>query len=517
MNRNIFSILSVLLLGCAEPQPVQNNTLPQTPVTVQPSGENSAGLEETVKEESAREEAKREAARKRNEGIFACKIDLSNRFIPELLAGSINAEKYFSSQGIFSDPLQRERFGLFYTFEPYPEMMKHYIAAMEKRGDEATPELNFRLSRDYYFTNPATLNKIAELKGKEKRSKNEDTLLKALEEKVARVKEVQKILSWEEFYTGAIDGDYSATQGAMRKYQQFNKIVVHGLLDIETKKKLTQPLELQAIYYHQRILRSLEERVFHAKCSIDGKEQYPYVIESKELAALVKSAAGQLGLDSFKGAARFFENNPSKAVVELKIPPRYLQEEMNLEIEVIKSKKERKKTSFALYAVENGEKVELFKRRAVVGGKNKVLGQWKEFDTPAGEANLKRIVVMPHWNPPSWSKEKYGHVSTLPGPLNAYGTFMAELYYSDEVPKDPYAWYMDGDRGFRLHLTANPFSLECGCGKSHGCVRLHPGDGSRFFYFALRYTPHEEMKELFKKGEIVPFVPGRFIGVKIRE
>lgn len=456
-----------------------------------------------------------EAVETKTEEIYECKIDTSNFFIPEILARSTNVQLYFASTGIFADPEQRERYGLFYTFKPHPKRVEHYQRAIERKKCAETPKLDFKLSINNYYATSVNLNQIDKLRKKEKRSKNEELLLKALEEKVAHAKEIQLVLSWEGFYSGEINGVYP--QKSVREYQRYHHLPAQGLIDLQTKKQMTLPLEQQALPEQQKILRNLEERIFHAKCRINEKEVYPHVIENDELAKLVDSAAVQLGLGSLKGIVDFFNNNPEEVTVQLKIPPRYVQETMNLEMEVIKSKKDRRKTSFTLYALEDEEKIELFKRRAVVGGPHKVFGVKREFDTPAGEAYLKRIVVMPHWNPPSWAKEKYGKPSTLPGPLNAYGMFMTELYYSDKIPKDPYVWYMDGDLGFRLHLTASPGSVEGGYGKSHGCVRLHPDDGSRVFYFMLRYTPHLPMKELFKKGEIIPFVPGEMIKVRIKE
>lgn len=491
------SLLSVLTLGCAGLQ--GNVSLPEIYTNLVCSEETRA----------------LEVLETKPEEIYECKIDTTNFFIPEILGCSVNAGLYFSSEEPFANQEQRERYGLFYTFEPYPERMEHYQQAIERKKNAETPKLDFKLSMGSYYTTSANLKQIETLQKKEKRSKYEEQLLKSLVEKVARVKDVQLILSWEGFYNGEINGVYP--QKSVRDYQRFHHLPAHGWVDLETKQQMIMPLGLQVFPERQNILHVLEERIFHAQCRINEKEVYPYVIEDAALDRLVSSAAEQLGLDSIKGTANFFKNNPGEVTVQLKIPERYVQETMSLEMQVIKSKKNRSKTSFTLYAWEDGEKIELFKRRAVVGGPHRVFGIKKEFDTPAGEAYLKRVVVMPHWNPPSWSKEKYGEVSTIPGPLNAYGMFMTELYYSDKIPKDPRAWYMDGDLGFRLHLTASPGSVEGGYGKSHGCVRLHPTDGSRVFYFMLRYTPHLPMKELFKKGEIIPFVPGEMIKVRIKE
>jgi len=97
---------------------------------------------------------------------------------------------------------------------------------------------------------------------------------------------------------------------------------------------------------------------------------------------------------------------------------------MRLEVDVEKWdsgrwERVRTNTNIQLYAVEDGKRTELFRTKAVVGGWGKLHGVKKFFKTPEGEFYLKSMIVLPHWNPPSWAKERYGEPVTLSGPLNA--------------------------------------------------------------------------------------------------
>ncbi|MBU0470016.1 MAG: L,D-transpeptidase [Nanoarchaeota archaeon] len=331
----------------------------------------------------------------------SCIVDMSDNFIPELLEKSVNKKKYFTITGTLANPLQRERFGIFSSFE-------HYVRSL--------------------------------------------------------------------------NSDNKSEEDHRKDYEG--------------------------------ILRVLEERIFHANCLLDGKERHPYVLEQKELTKLVESTAKQLGIDSLEGTKKFFEQPKDKVLVHLEIPERYKHDSLNLEIEVIKSKKDRKKTTFILYAVEEKEKVELLRTRAVVGG-GKRPNTHQEFNTPARTFYMKSVIIMPHWiPPPQWARVNYGDISTLPGPYNAFGMFASDLYYDNKKPENIYARSLGIDDGFRLHLTSNPSSVENG-GYSHGCVRIHP-NLSRVFNFITEYTPHGKMKEHYRKGEVIPFTEN-FIKVIVKE
>ena len=315
------------------------------------------------------------------------------------------------------------------------------------------------------------------------------------------------------------------------KYQRFHQQYlrynwkIEGKINFFTKQLLNKDFEE---YAFGGVRRVLEERVFHAKCG----DRFPSVIEQQELEKLIDSAVEQIGLNTLQGVQDFLSKQQDMTTVYLKIPERYQQESMKLEIEVEKWdsgkwEKVRTKTNLKLYAVDDNQKIELFQTKAVVGGwvKNKKTGTKKQYQTPERTFYLKHATIMPHWNPPKWAaeEEEVKDEEKLPGPFNAFGMLNTPLYYDEKPQKDPFRGWQEGDFGYRIHLTPWPSSVEYG-GASHGCIRIHP-TMSRFFYFLIRYTPHkivlekdETGKETLKftslRGGFIPFEPEYYIPVR---
>ncbi len=470
-----------------------------------------------------------------------CVIDISNHFIPELYSLSRDAEQYFSTEGVLREPFQRERFGIFSSFQHHQETVMHYAKAIKIKGDQPQPLIE---NKSIVYTTPKTILKISSLETQlqnnqlsQNKIRQLNKELEILKTQVETIKKVQQVLQWEGFYNEEITGVYNqATTNAVMKYQRFQQKNPHsgiydgkidGRINPSTIKLLNKDFKDQVLEGLQRVL---EERVFHAECN----GRYPYVIEQKKLDQLVDSAAEQLNLHTPEGAQNFFSSEHEKATVYLDIPERYQQDSMKLDIEVEKWdsgrwERVRTRTKLLLYTSEDGQRVNLFETSAVVGGWGKLHGVKKFFKTPEGEFYLKNLIVLPHWNPPNWSKEKYGEPVTLPGPLNAFGMMATPLYFDAKPQTDPFRGWQEGDDGYRIHLTAWPSSVESGYGVSHGCIRLHP-NMSRFFYFITRYTPHtivlekeaeekdkperEILKFTERKGSYIPFEPEHYISVR---
>ena len=467
-----------------------------------------------------------------------CVIDISNHFIPELFSLSRDAEQYFSTKGVLRDPFQRERFGIFSSFQHHQETVMHYANAIKLKGDQPQPLIE---NKSIVYTTPKTIQKISSLETQlqnhqltQKQIQQLSQELETLKTQVETIKKVQLVLHWEGFYNEEITGVYNqVTTNAVIKYQRFQQKYLHyggktdGKINPAIIKLLNKDFKDQALEGLQRVL---EERVFHAECN----GRYPYVIEQKQLGQLVDSAAEQLNLQTPEGAQTFFSSEHKTTTVYLDIPEQYQQDSMKLDIEVEKWdsgrwERVRTRTKLILYASEDGQRVNLFETTAVVGGWGKLHGVKKFFKTPEGKFYLKSLIVLPHWNPPNWSKEKYGEPVTLPGPLNAFGMMATPLYFNAKPQTDPFRGWQEGDDGYRIHLTAWPSSVESGYGVSHGCIRLHP-NMSRFFYLITRYTPHimvlekeegekdkigrETLKFTERKGSYIPFEPEHYISVR---
>lgn len=523
MNHKELLFLSVLALNCQNEKPplLEQMPVPKIEITI-PEPKRPEGLEEKVQP--------------KGEG---CVINISNNFIPELLSLSRDAEQYFITDGILQNPFQRERFGIFSSFEHHKERFDHYAKAIERRGSQPQPKMEGKFIP---YTTDKTVKKISSLEQQikdnqlpEKEIKKAKKELETLSAYLQTIQNVQKILQWEGFYQGEINGIYNdQTAAAVMKYQRFHQQYlrynwkIEGKINFFTRQLLNKDFEE---YAFGGVRRVLEERVFHARCN----GRYPHVIEQKELEKLADSTLEQLGLNTLQGVQNFLSKPRDTATVYLEIPERYQQDSMKLEIEVEKWdsgkwEKVRTRTNLKLYAIEDGQRRELFQTKAVVGGwvKNKQTGKKKQYRTPEREFYLKHLTIMPRWNPPRWAaeEEEVKEEEKLPGPFNAFGMINTPLYYDAKLQKDPFRGWQDGDNGYRIHLTPWPSSVENG-GASHGCIRIHP-NRSRFFYFLVRYTPHsivlekdkngkETLKFTHLKGSYIPFDPEHYVRVRTCE
>lgn len=530
MNKKELLFLSALITSCRDEKA---HTLEQLPI---PKLEVHIPQTEEAKPSDLVEE------KVQPKGI-ACTIDLSNRFIPELMALSRDAQLYFSTDGSLQNPLQRERFGIFSSFAHHQKSFEHYVKAIGRRGDQKQPKIELTFVP---YTSEKTVKKISYLEEKlhdqtlsERQREQTKRELETLRIQIQEVKDTQQILQWEDYYKGEITGIYDAkTSNAMMRYQKYHRerlinpvmfiagipyeLKADGSINKPTRELLNKSFEEHAFGGVKRVL---EERVFHAKCN----GRYPYVIEQPELDKLVSNVAEQVNLDTIEGVKGFFSKEHGIATVYLEIPERYQRDYMKLEIEIEKWEKSRTKSKLRLYSIENEERIELFQTRVVVGGKvkNKKTGRKKDYNTPEREFYLKHSTILPHWNPPEWAaqEEEVKEEEKLPGPFNAFGMLNSPLYYDNKPQKDPFRAWQEGDNGYRIHLTPWPSSVENG-GASHGCIRVHP-NRSRFFYFITGYTPHKIVLEDYHerktlkftspKGSFIPFEPEHYIKVQICE
>ena len=535
MDKKELLLFSALFLGCGEEKPAFLEDLPIPKVSI-PESKLLEKLEEKVQPQGEE-----------------CIINISNKFIPELLSLSRDAQQYFSKEGSFYNPFQRERFGIFSSFAHHQKPFEHYVKAIERRGDQEQPIIG----TDFVWTTtPETIKNIGNLEAKKKKleetlskikgmiPKNEITIKKiekdiestekekeATLQRIETVKKIQQVLQWEGFYKGELNGIYSETVPAMAQYQRFHvqRLIVPVLYinekaeDLPTNgsfNKATRELLNKSFedYAFEGIRRVLEERVLHARCA--GK--YPHVIEQPELEILVDRTLKHLNLGSLGGVRDFFATEHQITTLQLDIPERYQQDFMNFEVEVEKWEEDRTKSKLHLYVIENGKRIELFTTKVVVGGKNRK--SEKDYDTPEKIFYMKNLLLMPHWNPTeSAEREGLEEEQTLPGPFNAFGMMLMPLYNENVPPKDPFGVEQPGYNGYGIHLTAWPYSVER-WGVSHGCVRIHP-KMSRFFDFVSRYTPHtialedfegrEKLKFTHSRGSFIPFEPEHYIKVRI--
>ena len=527
MNKKELFLLGALFSGCGEEKPafLENLPIPKIEVSI-PESEPPEKLEEKVQPKGQ-----------------LCTIDISNHFIPELLSLSRDGQQYFSTEGSLQNPFQRERFGIFSSFAHHQKPFEHYAKAIERRGGQEQPKIELSFVP---YTSDKTIQKISVLeqqlqdeKVQEKQKEKIKQDLETLQKQVQEVKDIQQLLRWEDYYKGEITGIYDAkTSNAVMRHQKRHRerlinpyIFINGIpyelkadgsINKPTRELLNQSFEEHAFGGVRRVL---EERVFHAKCN----GRYPYVIEQPELDKLLSSTAEQVNLHTIRGVQEFFSTEHETATVYLDIPERYQQDSMKLDIEVEKWEKNRTKSKLRLYSVEEDERIELFQTRVVVGGKvkNKKTGRKKDYNTPEREFYLKHTTILPHWNPPEWAaqEEEVKEEEKLPGPFNAFGMLNSPLYYDNKPQKDPFRAWQEGDKGYRIHLTPWPSSVENG-GASHGCIRIHP-NMNRFFYFITGDTPHrivledyqgkKSLKFTLPKGSFIPFEPEHYIKVNICE
>ena len=442
-------------------------------------------------------------------------IDVSDHFIPEIIAESEHAEMYFYNidqlnemfgDNIFHDYHDRERFGMYDTFQPYVEDLQdktaHYNEAITERGDLPQPIITIEDSIEHDFTTQRTLERVEQLSSLSERTARQERSLQRYLDRVNLVKDIQTILSWEDFYEGEINGNYAETWPAIQAYQEFHELDDDGVIGDITLETLNTDWRDFLSNSHRDLLGIFEERIFHST----------YVIESEVLGQLTQEAASQLGINTPEGALSFFSNpeRPEMVTVELSVPERYTQESMDLHIEITKSEMNRRNTRLELY---NGEEL-LFSTRAVVGGRHVVEGRNRNFPTPEGIFYLRRLLVFPHWFPPDWAEEEYGEPITQPGFQNAYGILAMPLSRRDRIPEDIYDGHASGDLQWLVHMASSPRSVESGHGKSHGCIRVHPDWGNHLFYFLIRYIPHLPLGSAEYRGEVIPLE--RAIPLEIR-
>src|SRR3989344_4350455 len=144
MHKKALLFLSTLALNCQteEVRVLENISIPKIEVTI-PDIKEPKKLEEKIGPKDT-----------------LCTIDISNKFIPELLSLSRDAQQYFSKEGSLRNPFQRERFGIFSSFAHHQKPFEHYAKAIEKRGKEVQPNIETGFIA---YTNEGTVKKISKL------------------------------------------------------------------------------------------------------------------------------------------------------------------------------------------------------------------------------------------------------------------------------------------------------------------------------------------------------------------
>src|SRR3989344_7089790 len=209
MHKKALLFLSTLALNCQteEVRVLENISIPKIEVTI-PDIKEPKKLEEKIGPKDT-----------------LCTIDISNKFIPELLSLSRDAQQYFSKEGSLRNPFQRERFGIFSSFAHHQKPFEHYAKAIERRGDQEQPKIELTFVP---YTTEKTFKKISALeqqlqdeKVQEKQKEKIKQELETLQKQVQEVKNIQQILQWEDYYKGEITGLYDAkTSNAVMRYQK---------------------------------------------------------------------------------------------------------------------------------------------------------------------------------------------------------------------------------------------------------------------------------------------------------
>jgi hypothetical protein len=529
--RKYFSVAALATLtGCSTDL---NNTV-DDPVTIEPftfiHDQQKRNLEESLKDVDERD---------------TCLIDLSNNFTPELFKNVKDGEKYFSTEGKLVMWRQRLRFGLFHSFpKQMQEEMIHYKAAIERRGDQEQPKIEFE--GRVKFTTTHTLTTISELEAKTDKNEKEKKQLEKLKKNVETVKNIQQILKWEGFHKGEITGVYSDMTYAVVQYKRFHTetldyqfLVDEGIREwTGMEEMLNKSFE---DYADRRFMKVLKERVKHMLCySSDGATRRPMVINEKHLATIMDDVKKETDTDTVDGMIDFLEEEHGTLRMRLKIPDFYKRDFIKYRIVLEKWEKDRSKTKLIIYTLEDrvnedGEITEkkweeYFRTKAVVGGKQEMPNEtMKMFHTPEGIFYIKSFWWLPHWHPVErWSDTEHGEdePQTQPGPENAFGMGAMPIFYTADPQENPYRGWQEDDRGYRLHGTRAPWSVERG-GTSHGCGRFHP-DEMAIIHSLQAHTPHmrtmvydrEEGKMILKhtpaKGTYIPITDQNyFIQVQI--
>jgi len=436
------------------------------------------------------------AAQIENQSTQYFNVPLGSNFIPSPISDSKNKKSYF-----IDDPSKDlNKFSLYYKFDS--SKLKKYLNLID---NDFLKKIILDKSIKKDFTSSKDLEEIVSLSQKKGLSDKEQRYLSLLQLRVYAVKVIQEKLKLEEGYTGLVDGivreDFFK---AIKTYQVAHGLKSDGIVGQETLAALNRS-------YSEIVSSEISEfRKFFAFRLF----QSTFVINPEDLSRLVEDSFKQLNLSTPESIVKFLESNQSSVDLKLNLPENYLVKNMDLEAEIIKEKQGSMGT-FRIYQNYKNNKLQLFETRTVLGGINKdgSTGKMRKFSTPNGVYYIHRVIVLPFWNPPGWAG-KTSKTSRLPGPLNAYGLYMAE-YFKSTNPVD-YSYACFGDAKIRIHSTSNPNSVEFG-GSSHGCTRLHPQIANMFFPFLLHYLPHKEMKYVDSRGDIIPFEKDSFLKVVIHD
>jgi hypothetical protein len=227
----------------------------------------------------------------------------------------------------------------------------------------------------------------------------------------------------------------------------------------------------------------------------DFRKEYELSTINKELLSLDEKLARikiKDFIDSKYGVyvfGNYLDNLVKKREIPLKINENFLVDEMDLFIVV-----KRSELNIMIFQNYNDEEILLLKKPVALGGVNfdYFIEENRNFQTPLGDFYIKRIVNMPIWYPPSWSKLKS---PPKPGINNPYGLWMMELTRANNTQLN-YNYSLEGDSGYRIHSTNNPQSI--GTYASYGCVRLHPDVADELFNALFRYKKCMPPKETMR-------------------
>jgi hypothetical protein len=248
------------------------------------------------------------------------------------------------------------------------------------------------------------------------------------------------------------------------------------------------------------IRRLLEARLFDAT----------FALRPEDLSDLANNVERALGWTTNEGLAHWwrYERRDVERML-LPVPNMYLMDTLTISMHIVQVPFPPRATLYAHY---ENRVIPLAESRVVTGGWNFDYdeGQDRPFATPGGRYFISRLIVLPSWHPPEWA----GPVSLRskrPGPENAYGCFMTELY-RDSRPST-YAYEDDAATPYRVHTTSRLGGFTWG-GSSHGCVRFPPDLAIRLFPFIMRYTPHGPMRHS-SRGNTMPFDEGHVVYVTV--
>lgn len=433
-------------------------------------------------------------------------VDLRPDFVPEYLSRSKNKSRYF----IKASEEKLNSYGLFYNFDL--SNLELYNSLSLRQHEFVNIETKDIIRKGY--TTLKNLNELVLLQQKDDLSPEETKKKKNLERRISLVKGIQEKLAAEKVFSGTAEGIASSEfSSAVKAYQKKHHLASSGKVEEKTLRELNKPYERLAEEEFVRFKEFFADRLFHAT----------YVLNDKELSSLVDEALADMGASTpqtLPAAMKKHSADLSHIELSLKIPAHYRVKEMSLEGEIERRKNHQQRGILRLYQIyekedNKEERILILETPMALGGKqtDHSSGEEKDFPTPSGIFYLRRVIVMPLWNPPSWAEETKDDPSTKPGPLNAYGMYMAEYYRG--IVQVGYGFSYGGDAGVRIHSTNSPNSIRWG-GASHGCTRMHPIRANRFFPFLLHYIPHLEMKESPARGEVVPFEKGKYVKIEIR-